>query len=68
MIMFTSFNSLQNIVSKLYDEYGYKNLGQTALLCIYGAFGINVLFSSFIVKKIGYKKAMFFASLGYGIF
>lgn len=38
------------------------------MLFIYGAFGINVLFSSFIVKKLGYKKAMFFASLGYGIF
>jgi fucose permease len=68
MIMFTSFNSLQNIVSKLYDEYNFKNLGQTSLLFIYGAFGINVLFSSFIVKKLGYKKSMFFASLGYGVF
>lgn len=68
MIMFTSYNSLQNIVSKLYEEYDYKNLGQTALLLIYGAFGVNVIFSSFIVKKLGYKKSMFFASLGYGIF
>lgn len=68
MIMFTSFNSLQNIVSKLYDEYGYQNLGQTALMFIYGAFGVGVFFSSFIVKKLGYKKAMFFSSLGYGVF
>lgn len=68
MIMFTSFNSLQNIVSKLYEEYDYKNLGQTALMFIYGTFGVSVLFSSFIVKKLGYKKAMFFSSLGYGVF
>lgn len=27
MIMFTAFNSLQNIVSKIYGEYGYDNLG-----------------------------------------
>lgn len=27
MIMFTAFNSLQNIVSKIYNEYGYTNLG-----------------------------------------
>lgn len=66
--MFTSFNSLQNIVSKLYDEYDYQNLGQTALMFIYGTFGVGVFFSSFIVKKLGYKKAMFFSSLGYGVF
>lgn len=68
MIMFTSFNSLQNIVSKLYDEYNFKNMGQTAVMAIYAAFGVTTLFSSFIVKKLGYKKAMFCASLGYGVF
>lgn len=68
MIMFTSYNSLQNIVSKLYEEYDYKNLGQTAVMFVYGAFGISVFFSSFIVKKLGYKKSMFFSSLGYGLF
>lgn len=35
---------------------------------LYGAFGITTLFSSFIVKRLGYKKAMFFSSLGYAIF
>lgn len=68
MLMFTSFNSLQNIVSKLYEEYSYDNLGQTALMFIYGALGITTVFSSFIVKKLGYKKAMFFSSIGYVIF
>ncbi len=68
MIMFTSYNSLQNIVSKLYEEYDYKNLGQTAVTFIYGSFGVTTLFSSFIVKSLGYKKSMFFSSLGYGVF
>lgn len=68
MIMFTSFNSLQNIVSKLYEEYEYDNLGQTALMFIYGALGVTTIFSSFIVKKLGYKKAMFFSSIGYVVF
>lgn len=27
MIMFTAYNSLQNIVSKIYTEYGYDSLG-----------------------------------------
>jgi fucose permease len=55
-------------MSKLYEEYEYHNLGQTALMFIYGAFGITTIFSSFIVKKLGYKKAMFFSSIGYAIF
>ena len=68
MIMFTSFNSLQNIVSKLYDEYNFNNMGQTAIMCIYGTFGVTSLFSSFIVKKLGYKKSMFLSALAYSIF
>ena len=68
MIMFTSFNSLQNIVSKLYEEYKFYNLGQTAIIFLYFAFGIATNFSSFIIKVLGYKKSMFFSSIGYGIF
>lgn len=43
-------------------------MGQTAIMFLYAAFGITTLFSSFVVKKLGFKKAMFFASLGYGVF
>ncbi len=68
MIMFTSFNSLQNIVSKLYEEYHFNNLGQTAILFLYAAFGVSTFFTSFIVKTLGYKKTLFFSSLGYAIF
>jgi hypothetical protein len=68
MIMFTSFNSLQNMVSKLYEEYGYNNLGQSAILFIYLTFAICTVFTSFIIKNIGFKKAMFLSSLGYAIF
>jgi hypothetical protein len=68
MLMFTAFNSLQNIVSKLYEEYHYTNLGQSAVICIYLTFSICTFFTSFIIKNFGYKKVMFFASLGYGLF
>lgn len=68
MIMFTSFNSLQNMVSKLYDDYGYKNLGQTAILFIYFSFSIATWLTSYIIKHVGYKKTLFFSSLGYAVF
>ena len=68
MIMFTSFNSLQNIVSKLYEEYDYKNLGQTAIISLYLTFGICTLFTSYLIKSFGYKTVMAVSSLGYAIF
>jgi fucose permease len=43
-------------------------MGQTAVMSIYASFAISTIFSSFIVKKLGYKKSMFYASLGYAIF
>jgi fucose permease len=68
MIMFSSYNSLQNIVAKLYDDDGYNNMGRVLFICLYGMFGVTTVFSSFIVKKFGFKKSMFFASLGYAVF
>lgn len=56
------------MVSKLYDDYGFKNLGQTAILFIYFSFSIATWFTSFIIKHVGYKKTMFFSALGYALF
>jgi hypothetical protein len=41
MLMFTAFNSLQNMIAEIYDGLGLKSLGQIALFSIYGAFGIT---------------------------
>lgn len=43
-------------------------MGQIALFCIYGSFGITTFISSFMIEKFGYKKIMFFCGLGYGFF
>lgn len=43
-------------------------MGQSAILFIYLTFAICTVFTSFIIKNIGYKKAMFLSSLGYAIF
>jgi fucose permease len=68
MIMFSSYNSMQNILAKLYDDEGYTNMGRILFICVYGGLGITTIFSSFIVKRLGYRKARFFASLGYAVF
>ena len=68
MIMFTAFNSLQNIVSKIYGEYGYDNLGETSVLVLYFVFGMCTFITPFFIRKFGYKKVMFFSSLGYAAY
>lgn len=68
MIIFTAFNSLQNMVAKLYEEYHYTNLGRTAVLVIYLTFALCTFFTSFVIKNFGYKKVMLVASLGYAVF
>ena len=32
LVVFASVGSFRNIASKIYDEYGFKNMGQIALL------------------------------------
>lgn len=68
MIMFTAFNSLQNIVSKIYGEYGYDNLGETSILLLYFTFGVCTFITPYFIRKFGYKKVMFISSLGYGVY
>lgn len=52
----------------LCEEYGYKNLGQTAILFIYLAAFCSTPLTSVIIKQLGYKKTFFFCSLGYIVF
>lgn len=68
MIMFTAFNSLQNIVSKIYEDYGYHNLGTTSLIVVYGVFGAFTFFAPFVIRLLGFKKSMFVSCIGYALY
>jgi hypothetical protein len=68
MIMFTAFNSLQNSVSTIYEEYGFHNLGKYSLLFLYGVFGVSTFFTPFLIRKFGYKVVMFVSCLGYALY
>jgi hypothetical protein len=68
MLMFTAFNSLQNIVSKIYADYGYDDLGEISILLLYFVFGVCTFFTPYIIRTFGYKKVMFCSSLGYVVF
>jgi hypothetical protein len=68
MLMFTAFNSLQNMISSIYSHEGYTNLGQMSLFAIYLTFGATTLIASYVIEQHGYKRTMFLCSLGYALF
>lgn len=68
MIMFTAFNSLQNSVATIFNDYGYTNLGKASLLFLYFVFGISTFITPYFIRKWGYKKVMFISSLGYALY
>lgn len=68
MLMFTAYNSLQNMISSIYSQMGYKSLGQISVFCIYGSFGIANFFAAYVIERVSYRKLMFFCSVGYTLF
>lgn len=68
MLMFTAYNSLQNMISSLYEQEGYHSLGQIALFGIYTAASLGHFLASYIIQRIGYKKLMFLCSVMYMLF
>jgi hypothetical protein len=67
MLMFTAYNSLQNMISSIYSR-NHGSLGQISVFCIYGSFGVSNLFAAYVLERISYRKLMFFCSLGYSLF
>lgn len=68
MLMFTAFNSLQNMIASIYAQMGYGTLGQISVFCIYGSFGVSTFFAAYVIERISYRKLMFLCSLGYSLF
>ena len=68
MIMFTSFNGLQNMLGQIYLQQGYKTLGSLSIFFIYALFSLSTLISPYFVNKVGYKYSFVLASLTYVAF
>eukprot|EP01017_Pseudomicrothorax_dubius_P039759 TRINITY_DN613_c0_g1_i1.p1 TRINITY_DN613_c0_g1~~TRINITY_DN613_c0_g1_i1.p1 ORF type:complete len:256 (+),score=33.78 TRINITY_DN613_c0_g1_i1:115-882(+) len=65
LIMFTAFNSIQNLVSEIYEQSGYDNLGRICLFTFNTAFCIGSFATARIVKRLGLSPSIFFATLPY---
>jgi len=68
MLLFTAFQSAQNLVSQIYKELKYDGLGQICLFSIYGALGIGNMFASHFKRKLSHKAGMLLGSFFYTLF
>ena len=56
------------MISQIYKDLNYSNLGNIALFSLYFVFGFSNFFAASITEKLGYKKALFFGNIGYTLF
>lgn len=68
MLIFTAFNSAQNMVAQVYANLGYDDLGNIALFTIYFIFSITSFFGSRLVQCATPKIVFFLSALGYNSF
>lgn len=52
LLLFTAFNTCQNLAAKILDDLGFGNLGFINLAAIYLTFSICSFFSTAIVNKM----------------
>jgi hypothetical protein len=48
MLMFTAYNSLQNMISSIYSK-NHGSLGQISVFCIYGCLGLATPFAAYVL-------------------
>jgi MFS family permease len=65
MLMFTAFNTAQNLIPVLFEQLGYAALGKICLFSCYGLFSFGSVLASDLVQKWGYVKSMFYCGLAY---
>eukprot|EP01016_Furgasonia_blochmanni_P003841 TRINITY_DN11504_c0_g1_i1.p1 TRINITY_DN11504_c0_g1~~TRINITY_DN11504_c0_g1_i1.p1 ORF type:complete len:550 (-),score=120.58 TRINITY_DN11504_c0_g1_i1:168-1817(-) len=65
LLHFTAFNSAHQIVTKIYEQLGYANLGRYCIITIYAFLAISNFIFPTIVKRIGLRNSFFFSSFGY---
>jgi len=68
LLLFSSYASSQNMVGQIYQQQGYKYLGNISLFVVYATFALCCLFSPLVIKKVSYKYCIFISCWGYILF
>lgn len=65
MLLFTSYTSFSTIISQLYRQEGYLNLGKYAIFANYGTFMVSNIFAPYMGNKVNSKWLMCIAGCCY---
>lgn len=65
MLLFSAFNSAQNLVGSIYSSQGFTNLGLVSLLTLYFVFAGSSLFANYFISRLPDKLIFVVSSLGY---
>ena len=69
MVLFSAFNTAQNMISQIYSQkLNLPYLGNLTLIVIYISFSVSNFFIAKILEKFSFKWGMFFASWAYVLF
>lgn len=65
MVLFSANSITQNMISHMYKQMGFTNLGRISVLITYASFGIGSIFASHFKRKIPAKVGLFKAVFAY---
>jgi len=68
MMLFTAYFAGQNLMTQIYKQLGYDNLGPLCFSTIFGVFALTSIFSSHYYKKISAKTGIVYGSSVYVLF
>lgn len=68
MLMFSVFNTAQNLASNVLKDLGFGNMGFYSLAFLYLTFSLSCFVASAIVNKIGERVSMVSGSLCYTLY
>ncbi len=68
MVLFTSFYSVQNMVSQVFAQLDYGNLGNISLLTMYISYGMASFFSTYIMRLCSVRTSFLLSALAFNVF
>jgi hypothetical protein len=68
LCLFSAFNIAQNLVTEIFGQEGFSDLGQYCLFTIYFCFGLSSFVVAHVKSKLSHKAGMILGGLGYFLF
>lgn len=68
MLIFTSYTSVEGIITKFYEDKEHQYFGPISLIILYSFFALSTIYSSTLINALGYRKIFMLAAFFYTVF